>query len=346
MPDTDYKFMQRAIDLAQNGKATASPNPLVGCVVTKNDVIIGEGWHKKAGMGHAEVNAINSIDKQHVIDGSTAYVTLEPCAHHGRTPPCADLLIEKGFKRVVIGCTDPNPQVAGKGIEKLKKAGIIVEIGCLEKACLDLNKIFFHAIKHHKPYVILKWAQTADEFIARTNYDSKWISNRQSRQIVHKWRSETDAILVGKNTAKYDNPELTTRLWSGKHPLRILIDHKCSLPQSLHLFDGAVQTLVFNILKNAEEDGYEYKMLRAHTFLADLLGELYQEEVRSVLIEGGAHTLQQFIDAGLWNEARIFTANEGFEQGIEAPKLKHQVLVDHQMIGTDRLQIFKNTNYG
>ncbi len=276
MHSADEKFMFRAIELAKLGRPTCSPNPMVGCVIVRQNQIIGEGWHKKAGEPHAEVNAINAVENPNELSEATAYVTLEPCAHVGKTPPCADLLIQKGLKKVVIGCTDPNPLVASKGIKKLEDAGIEVVVGFLKAECVSLNEIFFHSIQHHRPYVVLKWAQTADNFVARTNYDSKWISNEQSRQLVHKWRSELDAILVGKNTVLYDNPSLTTREWAGKNPLRVVIDHKLALDSSFKLFDCSTTTLIYNELKSERQKGLEYIKITGAHFLENLLDKFTQ----------------------------------------------------------------------
>jgi len=341
MHKLDVKFMSRAIELALLGKATASPNPLVGCVITVGELIIGEGWHQKSGLPHAEVNAINSVKDHHQLSKATVYVTLEPCAHFGKTPPCADLLVEKGVKKVVIGCTDPNPLVAGKGIAKLEKAGIEVELDCLKDECLALNKSFFHSIQNKQPYVILKWAQTADGYVARPDFDSKWISNKQSRQIVHKWRSEVDAILVGKNTALYDNPSLTTRDWSGKNPLRVVIDYKLVLSKDLNLFDNSVPTIIYNLQKDAEERNVIYVKLDEKDFLYLLLNDLDKRNIRSLFVEGGANTLQAFIDHGLWNEARVFTSQVTFEDGILGPQLNKNLLVGSQKIDSDILNYFK-----
>ena len=242
--------MRRALELAENGRGQVSPNPLVGCVIEHHGKIIGEGWHQKYGEAHAEVNAVNSVKDKSLLKEACVYVSLEPCAHFGKTPPCADLLVENQVKKVVICNTDPNPLVAGKGIVKLREAGIEVETGILEKEGLELNKRFFHYLEKKRPYIILKWAETADGFIARKNFDSKWISNTLSRKLVHKWRTEEDAILVGTNTALYDNPQLNARDWTGNNPVRIVIDRHLKLPADLHLFDEQIPTICYNLIKN------------------------------------------------------------------------------------------------
>jgi diaminohydroxyphosphoribosylaminopyrimidine deaminase/5-amino-6-(5-phosphoribosylamino)uracil reductase len=347
MSKQDELFMQRALQLAGYGKSTVSPNPMVGCVIVYDGKIIGEGWHQKAGEPHAEVLAIRSVDKTELLKSATAYVTLEPCAHYGKTPPCAELLVEKHLKKVVIGAVDPNPLVTGKGIEILEKAGIQVETAVLEEECLALNRAFFTFMEKKRPYIILKWAQTADGFIARENFDSKWISNSLSRQLVHKWRTEIDAILVGKNTAKYDNPQLTARDWSGKNPIRIVIDHNLSLNEELKLFDGIQKTILFHSKdQKIEKQGVVPIKLNNDGFLGEMLNYLHKEKIQSVLVEGGAQTVQSFIDAGLWDEARIFTSSVNFEKGIKAAELKSHQLVFQENIQdknqTDILSIYRN----
>lgn len=320
---SDEFYMQRALDLAQNGVGTVSPNPMVGCVIVHEGKIIGEGWHQKAGEAHAEVKAINSVKRPELLPESTVYVTLEPCAHFGKTPPCADLLINHQVKKVVIAAFDSNPLVGGKGIANLKAAGIEVQTGLMEAAARKQNKRFFCSIEKKRPYIILKWAQTADGFVARKNFDSKWISNASSRQLVHKWRAEEDAILVGKNTAMHDNPQLNTRDWSGKHPIRILIDHHLAVPDSLSLFDGSVPTIVYNLHSSTESANLVHVKLSEEHFLQALLHDLHQRKVQSLLVEGGANTLKQFIAAGLWDEARVFVADSCFEEGIGAPVIEN-----------------------
>lgn len=335
----DEFFMRRAIEIASFGIGKVSPNPLVGCVIVHENQIIGEGWHKYLGDGHAEVNAVNSVAQKEKLKQSTVYVSLEPCSHFGRTPPCADLLVKHSVKRVVIANTDPNPKVSGNGIRKLKDAGIEVKSGILAKEAAELNKRFFTAIKLNRPYIILKWAETSDGFIARENYDSKWISNEFSRQLVHKWRSEEGAILVGKNTARYDDPSLTVRDWSGRNPLRVVIDHHLTLEKSLKLFDGKVPTICYNLAKN-KEGGITYVALQEDNFLDLMMVDLIDRGVNSVIIEGGSKTLEQFIGYNLWDEARVFVSSQRFEKGIAAPKIKG--LVSEEIIQGDKLLVFKS----
>ncbi len=339
----DEHFMARALQLAQMGKATVSPNPMVGCVIVHDGLVIGEGWHQKAGEPHAEVLAIQSVKNHALLPQSTAYVTLEPCAHYGKTPPCANLLVEKKLKKVVIGCVDPNPLVAGKGISILKNAGVEVITGVLEEECLELNKIFFTSIGKKRPYIVLKWAQTADGFIARTNFDAKWISSVLSRQMVHKWRSEYDAILVGKNTVKYDNPQLNTREWSGKNPVRLVIDHHCKLSEDLYVYDNTIPTFIFN-LEREEKRGInlEWVKLNEQNFLQEMMLFLLEQKIQSILIEGGANALQQFIDAGLWDEAKVFISMNKFEAGIKVPELRNSVLLKKKEVDGDILSVFQN----
>lgn len=312
--------MQRALDLAQLSRGSVSPNPLVGCVIVHNNVIIGEGRHEKYGEAHAEVNAVASVKDQSLLKDSTAYVNLEPCSHFGKTPPCADLLVNHQVKKVVIGNVDPNPLVSGKGIQKLKDAGIEVTTGVLESKGLELNKRFFTFLSKKRPYIILKWAETADGFIARENFDSKWISNEHSRQLVHKWRSEEDAVLVGTGTALHDNPALTVRDWSGRSPTRIVIDRYSRLPKTLTLFDRQQQTICYTTIKSDTLKNLDFVKLNESSFQKELLDDLFKKNIQSIIIEGGGTTLQQFINSGLWDEARIFTSDQEFGSGIPAPQ--------------------------
>lgn len=335
----DEHFMRRAMELALLGRGHVSPNPMVGCVVVHNDTIIGEGWHRQYGQAHAEVNAIEAVADKMLLPQSTVYVNLEPCAHFGKTPPCADLLVQCRVKRVVVSNVDPNPLVDGGGIKKLRQAGIEVTTGVLEKEGHALNRRFFHFLQHKKPYIILKWAQTADGFLAKENYDSKWISNTFSRKLVHKWRAEEDAILVGTRTVFHDNPTLSVREWSGRNPVRIVIDRFLKLSRTLKVFDGTQPTLVYNVLKHEEHPNLIFIRLDEDDFLHRLMEDLYSRNIQSVIVEGGAFTLQSFIDAGLWNEARVFTAPRAFKKGIPAPQLRG-TLAATEKVADDWLQIF------
>jgi diaminohydroxyphosphoribosylaminopyrimidine deaminase / 5-amino-6-(5-phosphoribosylamino)uracil reductase len=339
---TDQFYMERCLQLAQLGAGNVSTNPMVGCVIVHNGTIIGEGYHQQYGHAHAEVNAINAVKDKSLLTESTLYVNLEPCAHYGKTPPCADLITQHQLKRVVIGTIDTFSKVAGKGIEKLKTAGIDVTVGICNEQCRYLNRRFFYYHEHKRPYIILKWAQTSNGFMGllpANNHLDKKISNAQTNVLVHRWRTEEDAILVGKNTAILDNPALTARLWEGKNPIRIVIDPNLEVPQNYNVFDSEAPTLVFNALKQKENEGVKFEQLDFRTdILPQLLDRLYALQIQSVLVEGGSNTLQHFIDARLWNEARIITSTLMWETGIPAPKLfgaiAHQTTVSSDIIIT------------
>ncbi len=331
--------MQRALDLAQNGIGHVSPNPRVGCVIVHHEKIIGEGWHEKFGGSHAEVNAVNAVADKNLLKESTVYVTLEPCSHVGKTPPCADLLIEHKVKKVVVSNLDSNPLVAGEGIKKLRQAGIEVIAGILEQEGRALNKRFFTYIEKKRPYIILKWAQTSDGFIARDNYDSKWISNDFSRQLVHKWRSEEDAILVGNKTASHDDPQLNVRDWSGGNPVRIVLDRFLRLRESLRLFDRTQNTLCYNVMKHEEQVNLTLICLDEENFLLNVIQDLYKRQIQSVIIEGGAQTLSSFIEANMWDEARVFCSEKSFGKGIAAPIVNGN-LMSSEYVASDTLKTY------
>ena len=310
--NTHQKYINRCIQLAKNGLGTTYPNPMVGSVIVYNDEIIGEGWHKKAGESHAEVNAINSVKDKSLLSKSTIYVSLEPCSHFGKTPPCCDLIIKNNIPNVVIGTVDPFAKVAGNGIKKLLEAGKNVTIGILEDECNDLNKRFFTFHTKKRPYIILKWAESADGFIAPSSKDKKepvWITNEISRQLVHKWRSEEQAILVGTQTVLDDNPSLTTRDWSGKNPIRIVLDQNNKISKENHIFDSQAKTL------SISKDEINFN----NNIGVEISNYLYNEGIQSVIIEGGRQTLQTFIDANIWDEARIFKGKISFNDGTKAP---------------------------
>ncbi len=335
----DQLFMQRAIELAHLGKGFVSPNPLVGCVIVQEGKIIGEGWHRKYGAPHAEVEAVNSVRDKALLPLSTVYVNLEPCSHFGKTPPCADMLIREQVKKVVIANLDSNPLVAGEGVKKLKAAGIEVITDVLTREGRVLNKRFFTFMEKQRPYIILKWAQTHDDFIARANFDSKWISNDLSRRLVHKWRTEEDAILVGYNTVKYDDPKLNVRLWSGRDPVRIIIDRHLQLDASLTVFNKLQKTICYNLLKNEEHYNLIFRKLDETEFFQQLVADLYRLQIQSVIIEGGARTLQTFIDLGLWDEANVFESKLTFGNGVQAPFINGTMIQD-QPLFTDVLKVF------
>jgi len=330
-------WMARALQLARLGAGTVSPNPMVGCVIVQNGQIIGEGWHKKYGEAHAEVNAVNSVVDKSLLTEADVYVTLEPCSHFGKTPPCADLLVKHAVKRVIICNVDSNPLVGGKGIAKLKAAGIAVETGILAEEGRALNKRFFTFIEKQRPYIILKWAETADGFIAKEHFEAVQISNALSRRVVHKMRSEEDAIMVGTNTARYDNPSLNTRFWTGKSPLRIIIDKDLALNTSLHIFNDLQPTICYNLLANKEENNVVFVKIADETaFLSTIIQDLAQRKVQSLIVEGGSKLLQSFIDANLWDEAIVLQSKKTLETGITAPRIKGVTIVKENL-GSDNV---------
>lgn len=337
--ENHIKFMQRAIELAELGMGRTSPNPMVGCVIVHQDKIIAEGYHEYYGGPHAEPNAISQVHDKGVLQEATVYVTLEPCSHFGKTPPCANMLVEKGVKKIVIGAVDTNPLVGGKGIKILINGGIMVISGVLESEVRFQNRRFFTYIEKQRPYIILKWAQTQDGFVARENYDSKWISNQYSRQLVHQWRAEEDAIMVGTNTARYDNPKLDVRDWDGKNPIRIVIDRLLQLSKELFLFDQSQHTICFNLVKNEQLKNLEYIKLDPDFTLENLFQTLYQRNIQSILVEGGTFLHQKLIDAELWDEARVFTGQINFGKGIAAPLVRGKIIHKSEIFG-DELKVW------
>jgi diaminohydroxyphosphoribosylaminopyrimidine deaminase/5-amino-6-(5-phosphoribosylamino)uracil reductase len=338
--------MQRCLQLAALGAGTVAPNPMVGSVLVYNDRIIGEGYHQQYGKAHAEVNCIASVkpEDEQFIAASTIYVSLEPCAHFGKTPPCADLIISKNIRKVVVGCRDPFKEVDGKGIEKLRNVGIEVVVGILEKECKELNKRFFTFHIKKRPYIILKWAQSADHFIAANKAERTFISNDYSNRLVHKWRSEEAGILVGTRTALLDNPSLSTRLWIGSNPVRILVDKQLSLPSHLQLFDGTIKTIIFNYVKQEEQPNLLYELINdKEPVLSQIMEVLYRKGVNSLLVEGGAVTLQRFINEGLWDEARIITNQKlMLNDGVVSPRLKGGTLYKTDMYESDSIAFIQN----
>src|SRR5690606_27868501 len=283
------------------------------------DRIIGEGYHEKYGEAHAEPNAIRSVANHALLEEASLYVSLEPCAHFGKTAPCAALLVEKKLKRVVVAVQDPNPLVGGKGIKMLQEAGTEVVLGTLERKARSLNQRFFTRILKKRPYVILKWAQTTDGFVARSDYSSKWISNSHSRQIVHRWRGEEDAIMVGTKTAYFDDPKLNVRHWIGKNPVRIVIDRQLTMDKNLSLVDQSQPTICYNLIKSEEKENISWVRLEKDFNIGEILDDLYKRQVQSLVVEGGSFLLQLFISEGLWDEARVFIGNTRFGKGIPAP---------------------------
>ena len=385
--------MYRCLELAKRGAGYVAPNPLVGAVLVYNERIIGEGWHQQFGEAHAEVNCIASVKEEvdHLISQSTLYVSLEPCAHFGKTPPCTDLIIQHKISKVIIGCRDPFKEVNGKGIERLKAAGVDVEVGIEETLCKELNKRFFTFQTMHRPYIILKWAETADGKMAppppaRGALDSEYgkdifffedskappaegfgeaslagnrvitkignevrgggrlqISNEYSNRLVHQWRSEEAAILIGTNTAMLDNPELTTRWWPGKSPIRLIVDLDLKLPAKLKIFNHQVRTIIFNTIKQEEDENLlYYRVTSDENSIHQIMNVLYQLKIQSVIVEGGAKLLQSFIDQGIWDEARIIKNEELIiNNGLTAPVLKDAKKIFEQKFLSDLIEVYE-----
>ena len=326
--------MERCLAIAKNGLGSTRPNPMVGCVIVVNGKIISEGYTSAYGGNHAEVNAITAVKDSALLKKATIYVTLEPCSHYGKTPPCSDLIIARKIPNVVIGCIDDNIQVAGKGIQKLKAAGVNVHVGVLEDKCKQLHKRFFTFHNKKRPYIILKWAETANGYIApktKTKKAPVWITNSYSKQLVHKWRMEEQSILVGTNTVREDNPSLTVRDWTGQHPIRIVLDRSNKLPKTAAVFNNEAKT---KIIDNT--------LIDFEAFVAEQVSALlYKNNITSVIIEGGTKTLQTFIDEDVWDEARVFVGNTYFEDGVKAPVFPFKPeSIRH--IKTDVLKIYKN----
>lgn len=354
----EEQYMLRCLQLAAMGAGQVSPNPMVGAVLVYNDRIIGEGYHQKFGEAHAEVNCINSVaeEDKNFIAASTMYVSLEPCAHFGKTPPCADLIIKNKISKVVIGCSDSFEAVAGKGIERLKAAGIDVLVGVLQKECIELNKRFFTFYEKKRPYIILKWAQSCDGMIAPPLNSPRGrnlehavakrllISNEFSNRLVHKWRTVEAAILVGTNTALLDDPALTARFFTGNNPLRLVIDLDLKLPAHLKLFDGSTKTIVFNYSKQTETENMVYfKLNKEENLFTQIAAALYSLNIQSVIVEGGAKLLQSFIDAGLWDEARVICNGQlTIGNGLEAPVLKNNKLYQEEKLQNDTISFYRN----
>lgn len=320
--------MARAIQIGKNGLGSTYPNPMVGSVVVYEDSIIGEGFTSPYGGNHAEVNAIESVADKSLLKNATFYVSLEPCSHYGKTPPCSDLIIENQIPNVVIGCKDPHEKVAGKGIQKLRDAGCKVEVGILEDECREHHKRFLTFHEKKRPYIILKWAETRDGFIApdkkqrEENPEPFWITNKKSRQLVHQWRAEEHAIIVGTNTVLADNPKLNVRDWEGKSPIRIVVDRNLKIPNNYNVFDGSGATLILTSQEHLPEakENLEYLQIDFKNNLATAICKaLFDKNIISLIVEGGTKTLQTFIDSGLWDEARVFKSAHNFEKGLKAP---------------------------
>ena len=329
------KYIKRCIEIAKNGLGTTRPNPMVGCVIVHNERIIGEGYTSPYGGNHAEVNALNSVTNQSLLKQATLYVTLEPCSHFGKTPPCSDLIVRMGIPNVVIGTLDTHSLVAGKGVDKLRASGCQVLVGVLEDECKEHHKRFFTFHNKKRPYIILKWAQTADGFIAPKNKVEQrpvWINNEFSRQLAHQWRAEEHAILVGTKTVLADNPTLTTRDWTGQNPVRVVLDRLNKLERRFAVFNDEAETIVIS------ENEIDFNLPIA----AQICTFLHQKEIQSITIEGGTQTLQTFIDEGLWDEARVFIGTTVFfNDGVKAPRLNGNLVSEHTILN-DKLTIYKN----
>lgn len=342
-PEHEY-FMARCLELAKKGGGEVAPNPMVGAVLVHDGKIIGEGFHQKFGEAHAEVNCIHNALKNNAdkISSSTLYVSLEPCSHFGKTPPCTGLIIQHKIPRVVIGCNDSFEKVNGSGIEQLKNFGVHMTADVLRDEAIQLNKRFFTFHEKNRPYIILKWAQTNDGFIASNDNHRLYITNGLTNRFVHKWRSEEAAIMIGANTALKDNPLLNNRYWSGKSPLKIVLDPDLRLPSSLKIFNEG-KLIIVNTIKEINEGHLQYLKVTKENIFDDLLHRLFISGIQSVLIEGGQKLLQSFIDAGLWDEARVITNIDlNIFAGLRSPILSNAVKIKEEMMGNDRIEYFKH----
>lgn len=339
----DEQYMRHCLDLAEKGLGSVSPNPLVGAVLVHQNEIIGEGFHEKFGQAHAEINCLNSVAEQDRsrISSSTLYVSLEPCSHYGKTPPCTNAIIEYGIPKVVIGCRDFSEKVNGQGMALLKQEGIEVVVDVLKEEALWMNRRFFTAQEKKRPYIILKWAQSLDGFMGREG-ESIWITQEESRKLVHVWRSQEDAIWVGYRTALVDNPKLNVRLVPGRNPLRLVYDRDLSLPNHLHLFQDEESTVLFNLEKEMDDTSVQYRIVKESSWMVDILTELYESGFNSVIIEGGKALLEQVIQMDLWDEARLLTSSHLLKRGIPSPHLKAGLPVFEGYCGTDQVSYFIN----
>ena len=338
MKDNHKKYIQRTFYLAKKGIGKVAPNPLVGCVIVKNNKIIGEGYHKEYGDKHAEINAINNVSNKKEIEGSSVYINLEPCNHFGKTPPCSDALVKLKPKEVIISNKDPNPLTNGKSIKKLIDNNIDVRSNILKEEGKELNKRFFKNQIKKLPFIILKWAQTSDGFIAKSDGSSKWISNDISRTLVHKWRSEELGILVGAKTVNSDNPKLNVRSWDGKDPIRVIIDPNNRCSNKNDILSDTLPTLIYNKKRESKVQNKQFVRLLEFNLL-NILKDILSRGISSIMVEGGSFTLQSFIENNLWDEARVFVSDGKFKNGIKAPKIK---LSNPQKIGSDQLYLLKN----
>jgi diaminohydroxyphosphoribosylaminopyrimidine deaminase/5-amino-6-(5-phosphoribosylamino)uracil reductase len=345
----DEFYMQRCLQLAKLGAGHVAPNPMVGAVLVHEGRIIGEGYHRQYGFAHAEVNCVKSVkaEDEPLIPAATMYVSLEPCAHHGKTPPCADLIVAQGIQEVVIGCVDTFSAVSGRGIAILREAGITVRTGVLEGACRSLNDRFFTYHEQHRPYIILKWAQCAAGYMATADGAPVRISNQYSDRLVHRWRSEEMSILVGTNTALSDNPRLNNRLWTGNNPVRLVIDRTLKTPRHYHLWDNSVATLFFTAEAATKEGHTETVQVDfQQPLLPQLMEQLYERRIQSVLVEGGSYVLRQFIAADLWDEARVIVGSSTLSAGQNAPVLPPTLLTGEELLEGDSILYYRNKTTG
>ncbi len=347
---TDEIYINRCLALAAMGMGNVSPNPMVGCVIVYQGRIIGEGYHRKVGGPHAEVNAIAAVHDKQLLKKATLYVNLEPCSHYGRTPPCANIIIKHAIPRVVIGAVDPHPSVSGRGISMLKEAGVKVDVGILEASCKALNKRFYTFYEKKRPYIMLKWAQTTDGFVApqvnkQENCRPFWITNETDRLLVHKWRSEEMAIMVGTNTACKDNPYLDCRNWTGTPPLRVVLDRNLHLEETLNLFDQNIPTLVINEKKNEEKENLEYKKVKFDkNALNVVLDVLFNKKIISVMVEGGTYLINAFLHEKMWDEARVFISDKKLIDGHKAPAIDHQTAYTERL-DASVLNVYRNNAF-
>ena len=339
---THEYFMEKCIDLAKKGIQDVSPNPMVGSIIVYNDEIIGQGYHEKYGSNHAEVNAINSVQDKSLLEKSTLYVNLEPCCHHGKTPPCTNLIIEKKIPKVVIGCIDSYSKVSGNGIKKLRN-NLIEVIDCvLDKKCKELNRRFFSFHEKKRPYIILKWAKSKDNYIAPINQDKPfWMTCEKSKELVHRWRAQEDSILVGRKTVIADNPLLTVRLYNGKNPVRIIIDKNLTINQNLKIYNKEANTIILNQEKSLIDGKNIFVKIDFNNFLENMLNELYNRNILSVIVEGGAETINSCINRDLFDEIRVFTTTKILKNGIISPNIPKLNLLSKNIIDKDILEIFR-----
>ena len=335
-------FIDKCISLARKGALNVSPNPMVGCIIVNDGKIIGEGYHMEYGKNHAEVNAIHSVKDKSELRNSILYVNLEPCCHHGKTPPCTDLIIKYNVPKVVIGCVDTFSKVSGEGIKKLKDNCVEVIYGVLEKDCIELNKRFFCYHIKKRPYIILKWAKSKDNFTAPSSQEKPfWMTSKKSKKLVHRWRAEEDAILVGRKTVVVDNPSLTVRMCKGKNPIRIIIDKDLLLDKKSNVFDDQAETIVFNKIKSAIIDKTTYLKADFNNLNEDILNQLYNRDILSIIIEGGTITINSFIEKNLYDEIRVFTTDKLLKKGINSPELPNINLIKTSIINNDKLEVYK-----